>query len=263
MSQPSEPSGTIAIVPVKELATAKSRLADRLTPWERIALVERLLDHVLRVLLESLGIGQVVVVSPDPAVLDRASRAGVLALDESLLALPPYRLPKGDGAGSSPEQLRRAPVLGHNAVLEQARSHVAAWEPASLLVVSADLPLFQPADVQAMLALASNEPVIVIAPDRHQLGTNALLLRPPGAIPFRFGPTSLADHCREAATRGLSVKLYQSTGTAFDVDRPEDLDALVVTELNATEENGQTVLPRRPEAGLPPLPSESRPETRR
>jgi len=62
VSQPSEPSRTIAIVPVKELAIAKSRLADRLTPWKRIALVERLLDHVLRVLLESPGIGQVVVV---------------------------------------------------------------------------------------------------------------------------------------------------------------------------------------------------------
>jgi 2-phospho-L-lactate guanylyltransferase len=227
VSQSSEPCRAIAIVPVKALATAKSRLADRLSPPERIALVEYLLDHVLRVLLQSPGIGQVVVVSPDPAVLDRASRGGVTALDEWSLALPHPSPPKRGGADRSPERPHRARALGHNAALEQARAHVMAWQPTCLLVVSADLPLLQPANVETMLALAANQPTMVIAPDRHQLGTNALVLRPPGAIPFHFGPTSLADHRREATARGVTVKLYQSIGTEFDVDQPDDLDALV------------------------------------
>jgi 2-phospho-L-lactate/phosphoenolpyruvate guanylyltransferase len=225
-------------------------------------LVERLLDHVLLALLESPGVDQVVVVSPDPAVLDRASRAGMTALDECLLAPPQSPLPPGDGSDHSPEKPRHHPRLGHNAVLEQARAHVMAWKPTSLLVVSADLPLLQPANVETMLALAANEPTMVIAPDRHQLGTNVLLLRPPGAIPFHFGPTSLADHSRDATARGVTVTLYQSIGTAFDVDLPEDLDALGMTERNLTEESGPTSIPWRRAAGLPPLRSKSGPQTR-
>ena len=99
-----------------------------------------------------------------------------------------------------------------------------AW---SVAVVLGDLPLLTAADVAALVALAGGDaPVVVLAPDRHERGTNALLLRPPDAIPFAFGPDSLARHRAAAAARGLPVRLYRAPGTALDLDTPEDLAAL-------------------------------------
>ncbi len=66
----------------------------------------------------------------------------------------------------------------------------------------------------------------VIAPDRRREGTNALLLRPPGALAYHFGPDSFARHCQEARQRGLRLEVCERPGLALDIDLPEDLEYL-------------------------------------
>ena len=61
----------------------------------------------------------------------------------------------------------------------------------------------------------------------HSGGTSALALRPPQAIPFRFGPRSFAAHRRAAAERDLAVAVLSRSGLALDIDRPEDLPAVL------------------------------------
>jgi 2-phospho-L-lactate guanylyltransferase len=73
--------------------------------------------------------------------------------------------------------------------------------------------------------------LVVLAPDRAGAGTNALLVRPPQALPFAFGPQSCARHVDLARERDLEVMFYRAPGTAFDVDRPEDLAELRVAGL--------------------------------
>jgi len=80
--------------------------------------------------------------------------------------------------------------------------------------------------VAALLALAERPPVAVLAPDRHGTGTNALLLRPPAALPFAFGVGSLARHRAVARARGLLSRSYDAPGTALDLDTPADLAEL-------------------------------------
>ncbi|HEX5417118.1 MAG TPA: 2-phospho-L-lactate guanylyltransferase [Chloroflexota bacterium] len=198
--------GTIAIVPVKRLAAAKSRLAGTLTAAERAELVLGCFDRVLGALQTSGRVNRCLVVTGEAAIHERARRAGADPVDEV-----------ASGAGS--------PRDHHNQAIETARQVGLAWAPESLLVVSADLPLLRPEDVRALIARSGTTPGIVIAPDRHGRGTNALLLRPPDAIRFQFGVDSYARHRQTAEAAGLPVQVYDAPGTAFDVDVPEDLDA--------------------------------------
>jgi len=66
----------------------------------------------------------------------------------------------------------------------------------------------------------------VISPDDARSGTNALLLRPPGALPFSFGPGSFGVHLQAALRRGVRVRVCERPNVAFDLDSPEDLARL-------------------------------------
>ena len=78
-------------------------------------------------------------------------------------------------------------------------------------------------------------PTVVLVPDRHGTGTNALVLRPPDVIDFAFGPNSREAHRRAAAAAGAAY--LEVTGPlAIDIDTPADLvlvDSLTVEEIGA------------------------------
>lgn len=190
---------TVALVPIKALTAAKSRLAAALDPAARAALTLRALGNVLAA-LDTPGIAARVVVTPDEAVLRAAGAAGATGL-----------LQIGEGL---------------NEGLAQGRAWAVAAGAEALLIVLGDLPLLSRADVDALLDLADRPGVAIFAPDRHGAGTNALLLRPPDALPFAFGAGSLARHRAAAEARGLLPRWYDAPGTALDLDTPADLAAL-------------------------------------
>lgn len=190
---------TVAIVPIKALPTAKTRLAAALDPSARAALTLRVLGGVLAA-LDTPGIATRLVVTPDEVVLQAAGAAGALGLRQA-----------GEGL---------------NEGLAQGRDWALAAGAEAILVVLGDLPLLGREDVAALLELADRPGVAVFAPDRHGKGTNALLLRPPAALPFSFGVGSLARHRAAAEARGLLARWYDAPGTALDLDTPADLAAL-------------------------------------
>jgi len=199
---------TVALVPIKALTAAKSRLAAALDPAARAALTLRALGNVLAA-LDTPGIAARVVVTPDAAVLRASEAAGALGLRQ-------------DGEGL-------------NEGLAQGRAWAVATGAEALLIVLGDLPLLARTDVDALLELADRPGVAVFAPDRHGTGTNALLLRPPAALPFAFGVGSLARHRAAAKARGLLPRWYDAPGTALDLDTPADLVALDAILAGATE----------------------------
>lgn len=207
----------VAVVPVKGLGAAKSRLAGALGPDERAALTLR----TMRGVLDALDVPEIaarLVVSPDPVVLAAARAVGAGGLRQRSGV-------EGNGRGGGRDD-------GLNRALDEARRHLTANGAGAMLVVLGDLPLLSPADVRAMLALADEDgdegtassATVVLAPDRREAGTNALLLRPLTGLPFAFGAGSLARH--RAAARGLRLRLYRAPGTALDLDTPDDLSAL-------------------------------------
>jgi 2-phospho-L-lactate guanylyltransferase len=252
-----------ALIPVKRLAEAKGRLASRLSPIERRRLVLACLDHVLDTLRGCRDIDRVAVVSPDAQILRRARDFGAIPLDEARLgasghnqALEAARsvLLRGAATPLSPEELVRergmaasgdvplrhaAPPRGDRTgppfnrdgrtlppqALDASGPGLARPSP-SLLVVSADLPWLRAADVSALVAIAGTGRSVVIAPDRSGEGTNALLLSPFDAIPFRFGAGSRRAHAAEAEASKSRLCYFQADGTANDVDEPADLDRL-------------------------------------
>jgi len=188
----------VAAVPVNHLDRAKSRLQGAVS--DRPALVLDMLDHVLGTLEACPEVSRIAVVTPDPRVLIHVGgRRGV----ELLL--------QADG--------------DLNDACAQAARWAHAQSATALLLVHADLPCLEPADVSGMAALATLErvPVVVLAPDRRDRGTNALLAAPPGAIACCFGDDSFRRHREAAAATPVGCQVYRAPGTACDVDTADDL----------------------------------------
>ena len=183
------------IVPHRGLAAAKTRLAPVLDDGEREALARRLLEQVLRVAHEACG--DVVVITPSEAL-------------EPLVV----------GAGA---RLVVQRGMGLNDGLDQARAEAIADGVTTLVVLHGDLPNLLADDVAALLDALPEPGGVAIAPDRAGVGTNALALRPPNAIPFRFGVGSLAAHAGEARVADVPLVEVHRPGLAFDLDTPADL----------------------------------------
>ncbi|HEY7347820.1 MAG TPA: 2-phospho-L-lactate guanylyltransferase [Ktedonobacterales bacterium] len=191
---------TWAIVPAKTLEQAKTRLAHVLSPNERRALSLAMLRDVLIALRGAHTLDRIAVVTADAALGAEASALGAEVLPEL--------------------------STGQNAALEAGSAYSRAQGADAVLVVSADLPLLCSTTVEQLIARgmrARQSPLALLAPAHDTTGTNALFQRPPGAIPFLFGPNSLQRHQQAAAERGVRVDLVHAPGLAFDIDTPSDL----------------------------------------
>jgi 2-phospho-L-lactate guanylyltransferase len=195
---------TRAIVPVKGLAGAKTRLAHVLSPEQREQLTLRMLSRVLGALRQSGAVDDATVVTPDVRVADLALGAGAAVVWEREHEL--------------------------NAAVSEARERAGAGAMSGCLVVLGDLPWLSGAEVAGLVRCGEPEGACVAAVDRYGRGTNALLLRPADALPLLFGAHSYGRYRDAAAVRGVSLLTYHSPGTTFDVDTPEDLDILRASE---------------------------------
>ncbi len=205
---PADLGHLVAIVPVRGLERAKTRLGEALDPEERRALVEGLLRRTIRAAIMTPGILAVAVVSPDPEALDVAADSGAVTL------------PQGGG--------------GLNEGLADGRAWARELGATALIVVPADLPAIEPAELERVLSAARDRlaasraagtpavALVALVPDRAGEGTNLLLLAPPGAIPFRFGPGSRAAHA--AAAAAVDAAFLELPGPlGLDLDTPDDL----------------------------------------
>jgi 2-phospho-L-lactate guanylyltransferase len=125
--------------------------------------------------------------------------------------------------GAHTVQESGAPEL--NNALMRATQVVGGWRGGAVLIIPADLPLVTSEDVSGMIELGQEAHTVVIATDNHEDGTNALMIRPPGIIPYAYGPGSYQRHVALAREAGATVKEYHSERLALDIDVPADLEA--------------------------------------
>jgi 2-phospho-L-lactate guanylyltransferase len=187
-----------AIVPVKPLRRGKSRLASVLTEEERASLNRDLLVHTVKVLKSVSKIEHVLVVSRDQEALSVARDQGARTMLE-----------------------HGAPGL--NPALTRATQIIKSMKARGVLIIPADLPLITNADIYALIDVAEEPPVVVIAPDYNKRGTNALLVNPAGLLDYDFGPGSFESHCNQAIEVGANLITCSMPSLRYDVDIPEDL----------------------------------------
>jgi 2-phospho-L-lactate/phosphoenolpyruvate guanylyltransferase len=189
-----------AIVPAKSLQQGKSRLRPVLGDDERARFARSLVLHVLDV-LGRCDLDGVLVATDGDDVADLAALRGARVLRD-----------QGGGPLS--------------AVVDRALREVASLGARSAVVLMADLPRIELADVSALLAALDDHNVALV---RDHLGrhTNALALAPPTAMTTCFGrEDSFAAHCAAAGAAGLRATELVNERVAFDVDLPSDHEKL-------------------------------------
>lgn len=190
-----------AIVPVKPLRRGKSRLAGSLTEDERAELNRTLLEHTLKTLNELKEIEHALVISRDPQALAVARTYGARTVREA-------------GQPHLNTALKRATVVAQ------------VYATRGVLVLPADLPLISREDILTLVERASDPPVVVIAPDRHGKGTNALLISPAGLMEYDFGEDSFQRHCARVREAGARLEIVNLPSLGLDLDLPEDLETI-------------------------------------
>lgn len=193
---------TVAVLPVKSFSRAKQRIGQAARGEDRQLLAEAMVGDVLDALTKVAGLDAVVVVTAEPRARALAFAAGAQVVHD------------GQEAGQS-----AAAALGVGAAL--------AGGAHRTLLVPGDCPALDPTEVERLLEDGRrNAPGVIIVPDRHGHGTNALVLCPPDAVAPSFGPGSFARHAVTAHAAGASVRVVEVRSLGLDVDTPDDLRAL-------------------------------------
>jgi 2-phospho-L-lactate guanylyltransferase len=185
-----------ALVPIKPFAAAKSRLEGLLTRAECARLAEEMARDVLMALDAAPDITGIAILSTEPRVQLVAESVGARLYAEE-------------------------PGEDYRTALGRVAAGLQAHGARHLLVVPADLPTLSSGDVQQLLV--NHTGGVTLCPAATDGGSNALLLSPPTAIPFLYGPDSAARHRAAAAAAGVAASTVSIPGFARDVDSPEDL----------------------------------------
>ncbi|MEI6701434.1 MAG: 2-phospho-L-lactate guanylyltransferase [Actinomycetota bacterium] len=183
------------LVPVKSFGSAKRRLQHVLSDEQREKLMRALATRVI------------VAAAPYPVAVvcdDEVVASWATSLGADVLWTPEFGL---NGAVRAGVDALAARGVDHVVI---AHGDLARPEELGTLQVGQGVTLF---------------------PDRRDDGTNVLALPTQVAFNFSYGPNSFHFHQAEAARLGLTTTIVRSTTLALDVDEPEDLEALDLSEL--------------------------------
>jgi len=194
-----------AVVPVKALGQAKSRLADTLSCDARVEFARAMLEDVLEALAQTRTLAGLVVVTADADATALAVRLGArIVVDDA--------------------------TRGHTAAVMAGARLLHAEGREGMLTVPGDVPALAPDEVERLVALHKAAPAFTIAPAHDGRGSNAIVASPPTAVPLTFGDDSFLPHI--AAARGVGIEPTIVTGLegiALDVDGRDELVALLRT----------------------------------
>jgi 2-phospho-L-lactate/phosphoenolpyruvate guanylyltransferase len=190
---------TTAIVPVKGLPLANGRLNGILSAAERTRLAEALFLDLIVKLPRSRCLDDVLVVTADESIARQARWFGHMLLFQD-----------------ADEGHSEAAAAGARAAMAEGSQRVA--------MLPVDCPMLDIEELDAHIGRSPRTALIV--PDRHDTGTNALVLTPPDVFLPAFGPDSCARHVTKARATGSSFALEKIESLAIDLDTPADFALL-------------------------------------
>ena len=195
---------SIALIPVKGLEQSKSRLLPRLPDERRQALTLAMLADLVEALVATSGLDRIAVTTPDEVVAALARSAGA--------------------------EILMRPEPGLNAALEDGIERLQPADDEPFMIVLGDVAGALSSDFERLLSIAgeSSEPGLWLVPSADG-GTSALLQRPAGSIPCRFGRDSAKRHREAAQAADVAYHEILLPSLAIDLDQPEDLEAFLET----------------------------------
>ena len=189
------------LVPIKNTASAKQRLASVLDQPARTQLAQAMLTDVLTTLHEWKNRPKVGIVTSDPYTMK-------LATEYQFEVIPDPDNPGETGAIE----------MGTRACVERGED--------STLVIPADIPLIEWWELEEIYKNAPAEGSVLV-PAGDGRGTNAAFRRPANLFPLRFGNDSFKPHHAAAQGTGKPCVVLNLPGIAVDVDNPPDLRQLL------------------------------------
>lgn len=194
-----------ALIPLKDFASAKTRLASTLSAESRRSLALAMALDVANALVHSNAVARVIMVSDIPDL-------------EQLMGI--------EGVG----HFDTRSAQGLNEDLEVAAAWAGTQGATHVLIAHADLPRLTPRAIDYFILAAEDlsECRVRAAACKQGSGTNLLLAPLPLPLPLVFGKNSLARFCQTAAAAHVAIDVINDSSLAADVDDPDDLMALAV-----------------------------------
>jgi 2-phospho-L-lactate guanylyltransferase len=189
------------VIPVKEFREAKKRLAPHFSPDDRAALAQAMCEDFFAVVAAVRCAERIFVISKEPQVLLRARELGWETIAES------RQISESDS-------------------VDAASRYCAERGVQALLRLPVDIPLVEPADIEAVFETLGVAPTAILVPSGDGTGTNAILRSPPALFPSHFGPNSFVRHLAEAEACGVRAQVFRNPRLELDIDEWEDLQKL-------------------------------------
>lgn len=192
----------VAIVPIKNLKSSKSRLSSILGPFERMVLVNYFFDLTIKKLEKASLISDILVIS-------NTENFKHLRNNKKITNITDHR-------------------EGVNNAISTADSYLEYQNIDASIVIPIDLPLISSKDIDDLCEISKDfSKVVIICPSKRYDGTNILLRKPHNIIKTHYDNNSYYNHLLEARLRNVFVKQLADPNFTFDIDTKEDLLSLI------------------------------------
>lgn len=190
------------LIPVKNLANAKQRLASMLDQSSRSALAQAMLRDMLETLAAWENRPEVAIVSSDAFAIELARALNFEVIED--------------------DQNR-----GETHAIEMATQVCVSLGARATLVIPGDIPLLEVSELEELLRAAPKQGSVLV-PAADGRGTNAAYRCPANLFPLRFGNDSFRPHYAAACATGHPCVVLPLPGIGLDIDNPSDLKELAL-----------------------------------
>ena len=187
-----------AVIPMKSLHSAKSRLSNILTAQQRKNLAMYLLDATIKEIKKSCIISEIIIVSNDKAVKNYSCLNNLIFIKDS------------------EEGVNKAVILADNYCIDNGIN--------ANIVIPHDLPFISAKEIDKICTMSNKyHKCIIICPSKRFDGTNILFRKPPDVIKTHYDDNSYMNHLKEAYKFKIPIECLDIVKLRFDLDTKEDL----------------------------------------
>ena len=193
------------VLPIKDPAQAKERLASLLSPDQRRELAAMLIEQTMQFFVAFLDEVTVLVVTDSEVVARQAATNGFAVLREER-------------------------AEGETAAVEKATAWSVAQGFRTQIVIPGDMAGLDANDIRRLISMPRPHPSLILCPATGDDGTNAIMSTPPDVVAFRFGERSFPDYRARAAAQDVPCQIVRLPSLVLDLDTPEDVVTFLQSE---------------------------------